>query len=184
MQKYVQILSALSNFASAQLAAARMFAPTKSIEPEVLTCLLVEEADRQKAQQARRRVSEKEEDDQDEALVAGADSSRSRRGKARADVEWWGCGEKGHFKWQCKNPKVDEKSKDGNEATGVFESYSEGEGAWAMEDDVVSIVSRGMLPGLAVSDDEDEMALLSEEVDDTEEPDWFKGVCAATRSLL
>ena len=36
---------ALSNFASAQLAAARMFASMKSIEPEVLMSLLVEEAD-------------------------------------------------------------------------------------------------------------------------------------------
>jgi len=49
-----------------------------------------------------------------------------------------------HFKWQYKNPKIDEKSKDGNEAAGVVESDSEGEGAWAwrtVEDDV-SIVSR------------------------------------------
>jgi len=38
--------------------------------------LLVEEADHQKAQQARRRVSEKGRDDDDEALVAGADSSK------------------------------------------------------------------------------------------------------------
>jgi len=47
---------ALSNFASAQLVAARMFASTKSIEPEVLLSLLVEETDRQKAQQVRRQV--------------------------------------------------------------------------------------------------------------------------------
>jgi len=168
---------ALSNFASAQLAAARMFASTKSIEPEVLMSLLAEEADRQKAQQVRRRVSEKEGEDDDEALVAGADSSRFRRGKARANVECWGCGEKGHFKWQCKNPKVDEKSKeDEKEVAGTVESDSEGEGAWAVEDDEVSIVSRGASLVSPVFDDEDEMALVFEEVDDTEEPDWFERV--------
>jgi len=50
----------LSSFASAQLAAARMFAPTKTIEPDVLLSLLMEEADQtksQSAQSARRRVS-------------------------------------------------------------------------------------------------------------------------------
>jgi len=167
---------ALSNFASAQLAAARMFASTKSIEPEVLLSLLVEEANCQKAQQVRRRVSEKEGEDDDEALVAGADSSRFRRGKARADVECWGCGEKGHFKWQCKNLKIDEKSKDGNEAAGVAESDSEGEGVWAVEDDEVSIISRGASLVSPVFDDEDEMALVFKEVDDTKELDWFEGV--------
>ena len=44
----------LSSFASAQLAAARMFATTKTIEPDVLMSLLMEEAERQKAQQVRR----------------------------------------------------------------------------------------------------------------------------------
>src|SRR5258708_23952071 len=42
----------LSNFALAQLTAAKMFAPTKSIKPDVLMSLLMEEAERQKAQLA------------------------------------------------------------------------------------------------------------------------------------
>jgi len=41
----------LSSFASAQLAATQMFATTKTIEPDVLMSLLMEEAERQKAQQ-------------------------------------------------------------------------------------------------------------------------------------
>ena len=41
---------AQSNFALAQLAATRMYAPTKMINPDVLMSLLVEEADRQKIQ--------------------------------------------------------------------------------------------------------------------------------------
>ena len=41
----------LSSFTLAQLAAAQMFATMKMIEPEVLMILLMEEAERQKAQQ-------------------------------------------------------------------------------------------------------------------------------------
>jgi len=43
----------LSNFAAAQLAAACMFSASKSIDPDVLISLLMEEADRQKSQKAR-----------------------------------------------------------------------------------------------------------------------------------
>ena len=41
----------LSSFTSAQLAATQMFAIMKTIEPNVLMSLLMEEAERQKAQQ-------------------------------------------------------------------------------------------------------------------------------------
>ena len=65
------LLVSLSSFASAQLAAARMFAPTKTIKPDVLLSLLMEEADRMKAQSARRHVSGKgNDDDKGEALTA------------------------------------------------------------------------------------------------------------------
>ncbi len=43
---------ALSNFASSQLTAARMFSSTKTIDPDTLISLLVEESDRQRAQYA------------------------------------------------------------------------------------------------------------------------------------
>jgi len=50
----------------------------------------------------------------------------------------------------------------------------EGEGAWAVEDNEFSIVSRGMSPVSPVSDGEDKMALVFDEIDDAEEPDWFE----------
>jgi hypothetical protein len=43
---------ALANFASAQLAAARMYAPTKTLDPDVLISLIGEEFDRQKMQRS------------------------------------------------------------------------------------------------------------------------------------
>src|SRR6266508_3196828 len=47
---------ALSNFASSQLTVARMFSTTKTIDPDTLISLLVEESDRQRAQYARRKT--------------------------------------------------------------------------------------------------------------------------------
>ena len=64
------------------------------------------------------------------------------------------------------------KLKDGN--AGVAESDLEGKGVWAVEDDEFSIVSRGASPVSPVSDGEDKMALVFKEIDDAEEPDWFK----------
>jgi len=85
---------ALSNFAAAQLAAARMFSASKSIDPDVLISLLMEEADRQKSQKARRHGSKRGVDSEgDEALSA---DSKERKGKGRREVECWDCGEKGH----------------------------------------------------------------------------------------
>jgi len=66
----------LSSFASAQLAAARMFAVTKTIEPDVLVSLLMEEAKRQKAQQVRRapKNGKNEDETPNEALGATTNS--------------------------------------------------------------------------------------------------------------
>src|SRR6267378_8659908 len=59
---------ALSNFASAQLAAARMWAPTKTIDPDDLISLIKEEFDRQKAQRTRRRGSGRSKDNDETKL--------------------------------------------------------------------------------------------------------------------
>jgi hypothetical protein len=129
----------LSNFASAQLAAAKMFSSTKSIDPEVLMSLLMEEADRQKAQAARRRGSGKGSDEvRDEALVAGEGSSKKGR---RANITCWTCHKKGHYQNECKEPK-DNLPDDGQKtqesqgpktaalAVGID---SGDEGAWSVE---------------------------------------------------
>jgi len=82
----------LSNFASAQLAAVRMFSTTKSIEPNVLMSLLMEEADRQKAQYARqapRKGKEEGEEPWDEVLSSV--SLKPRKGKGRENITCWNC---------------------------------------------------------------------------------------------
>src|SRR6266571_3474459 len=93
---------ALSNFASSQLTAARMFSTSRTIAPNTLISLLVEESDRQRAQYARRKFGGKgQEGEKDEALSVALDKGK----KPRKDVESWNCGEKGHFCHQCKKPK-------------------------------------------------------------------------------
>ena len=82
----------LSNFASAQLAATRMFSTMKSIEPDVLMSLLMEEADQQKVQyacRAPRKGKEEGEEPQDEALSSV--SSKPRKGKGRENITCWNC---------------------------------------------------------------------------------------------
>src|SRR5580765_1622417 len=108
----------LSNFASAQLAAATMFSPTKSIEPDVLMTLLIEEADRQKAQYARRasrRGKEDEEEPWDEALSSVG--LMPRKGKGRANVTCWNCNRKGHYSNECKEPPKTAKPNDEGQKT-------------------------------------------------------------------
>jgi hypothetical protein len=159
----------LSNFASNQLAAAKLYAPTKTIDPDALISMISEEYERQKSQRSRRSNGKSSRnDDHDEAMIA---SSSSRGGKAGGRNHkfprgtCWGCGETGHFRDKCptkpQKPKDGKGSKDSpksgsaNAAVGV-DSDSEGEGAFAAVA-VDDYDSDGSLPGLeAVSDSDSE----------------------------
>jgi hypothetical protein len=101
--------NALANFASSQLAAARMFAPTKTIAPDALISLISEEYERQKNQR-NRRSGGKGREEVDEAMHVGSSlSSWKGKGKAKRDEMargiCWNCGEKGHHKFKCPKPK-------------------------------------------------------------------------------
>jgi len=128
----------LSSFALAQLAAARMFASTKTIEPDVLMSLLMEEADRQRAQQARCASKKGTGEDKGEAL-ASEGLSKPRKGKGKENIRCWNCEEMGHYSHGCKKPKKsNEKAKDEAKAlqgtsASATEPDLECEGAWAAE---------------------------------------------------
>lgn len=136
----------LSSFASSQLASARMYAPTKTIDPDVLIPLLTEEADRLKSLKARRPGTSKSKDDEkDEALSTehevskGSGKGGRSGGGGKKNITCWGCGEKGHFRNKCpkgskpsKTPKKDSSSKG---SANAAESDSEGDGVWALWDD-------------------------------------------------
>ena len=76
---------AMSNFASSQLAAAR-FSATKTITSSDLISMLIEEADRQKAQYAQRKGSGKGKEDDSEALAV-AETLKGKKGKSKKNVE-------------------------------------------------------------------------------------------------
>jgi len=132
----------LSNFALNQLAAAKLYAPTKTIDPDALISLISKEYERQKAQCSHCSTGKSpKEDDCNEAMSA----SSLRGGKAGGRNHkfprgtCWNCGDKGHFKDKCpkfQKPKDGKDSKDSlkggstNAAVSV-NSDSEGEGAFA-----------------------------------------------------
>ena len=132
--------SYLPFFTSNQLAAAKLYAPMKTIDPDALISLISEEYKWQKAQCSRcSNGKSPKEDDHDEAMSA----SSSKGGKAGGHNHkfpcgtCWGCGDKGHFRDKCpKKSKDGKESKDSpkggsaNAAVGV-NSDSEGEGAFA-----------------------------------------------------
>jgi len=157
----------LSNFASNQLAATKLYALTKTIDPDALISLISEEYKQQKAQCSRRSNGKSpKEDDWDEAMSA----SSSKGGKAGGHNHkfphgtCWGCGDKGHFRDKCpKKLKDGKESKDSpkggsaNAAIGV-NSDSEGKGAFATVtvEDYESDDSVPDLQAVSDSDSDDE----------------------------
>ena len=166
----------LSNFASTQLAAARMWSPTKTIPPDDLISLINEEFDRQKAQRRRRMGARKSKDLDDEAMAVNPGSlkrtgGRGGRGRAGGRLlqfstkpkgKCWNCGEVGHFRDRCPKPaKSSEKAEDeeeGAENAGEVNTMeidwdSDSEGAWAAEEIDGDIVpSSGASPSLGLLD--------------------------------
>ncbi|CAA7265260.1 unnamed protein product [Cyclocybe aegerita] len=150
----------LSSFASAQLASARMFAESRTIDPDVLIGLLIKEADRQKAQRACRHGGGKsKEEDRDEAMSMvpskGKGKAKGGGGKKKDHIECWTCGEKGHYQNKC--PKADssekgkKKAKDSLKQSGsanAAETDDEEEGAWAAEESDAETTSHASMPSL------------------------------------
>ena len=90
-----------------------MFAMTKTIEPDVLKSLLMEEAERQKAQQVRRAPKNgKNEDETPNEALGATTNLKPRKGKGRQNVSCWNCGRTGHYSNECKEPPKDNKPKD------------------------------------------------------------------------
>jgi len=129
----------LSNFASNQLAVARLYAPTKTIDPDTLISLIAEESECQCSQRTCRGngSGKSKNDDKDEALsVTQGQSSRGKGGPRRFPCGvCWNCGEKGHFKDKCPKPakKDSNSSKNGGTTNTAIASDSEGEEAFFME---------------------------------------------------
>ena len=159
----------LANFASSQLAAARMFAPSKTIVPDSLISLISEEYERQKTQKSRRSGKTK---DDDEAMAVGSTKGKGKQRYPRGVC--WNCGEAGHYKDKCPKPSTStvKSAKDPKKAVipakpevaSAVESDSEGDAAFMLMNDPDSDES----DDFSDPDWFDEVASL-----DSEEKDWF-----------
>ena len=103
----------LASFVSATLSSARLFAATKTVEPDTLIMLLKEEAEREKSVRTRKAGKEKEEKDEALSVVPKGGKGGKSSGKGKKNITCWNCGEKGHYKDKCPKPeKTTNKKKD------------------------------------------------------------------------
>jgi len=131
----------LANFASNQLAAAKLYSSTKTITPDALISLISEEHECQQVQRSRRNGGNGKAKDQDRNKALSVMSSGKSSGKGRFERKprgvCWNCGEKGHFKDKCPKPITDKKNNSskskGSTANATIRSDSEDEGAFFME---------------------------------------------------
>ena len=121
-----------------------MYAPAKTLNPDVLISLIGKEFDRQKMQCLHHYGGGRSKDDDkatDEAMAANTSSSKwkGKGGAKKPKGKCWNCGEKGHFKDKCPKPpkanmaKKEECSKEkaSGSANAAAARDSESEGAWA-----------------------------------------------------
>ncbi|CAA7269926.1 unnamed protein product [Cyclocybe aegerita] len=152
----------LSNFASAQLAAARMFSPTGTIAPDTLIQLIGKEYDRQKSQRSGHSGKARE-DDRDEVMAVSSNTlnntggGQAANGGGGSSRGCWKCGNLGHRKSQCpKMRKIVDKltqkaasSKAGGSVNVVEVEEGDSDGVFAVmveSDDEMSV--HGSMPGL------------------------------------
>jgi len=95
---------------SLQLTTAQLFADTKTIAPDMLISLILEEYKRQKNQ--RNQDSGGKGKEPDEAMSVGSSLSHKEKAKGNCGNKdellpgaCWNCGEKGHHRYKCLKPK-------------------------------------------------------------------------------
>jgi hypothetical protein len=134
----------LSNFASSQLAIAKLYSPSKTIEPNALISLISEEFEHQKTQRTHCAGGAKSKDDTDEALFAGnVKKGKNVKGKPKHEFVCWNCDQPSHIKPNCpellkkpNNSKAKPKVKESvNTATDLdpLSDWEEG-GAFGVEE--------------------------------------------------
>src|SRR6266540_1673089 len=189
----LSLLMALSNFTSNQLAAAQ-FSSMKTMTPDDLLSMLMEESDRQRAQQLHRQGSGKAKDNDNEVL-AGEASKSSGKGKSKnPNIECWNCGKKGHISRFCRKPKKSTDSKDkkkgssnGKTSTGSGSANAaEEEGVWAAEEELVwflDVADEEVKQGIIKDGPHDEkpQASVVEDIDGNENSDFIEDFDDASR---
>jgi hypothetical protein len=95
----------LPNFVSSQLAVAKLYSPSKTIEPDALISLILEEFKCQKTQCTCHAGRAKSKEDTDEALFAGnVKKGRNLKRKPKHEPVCWNCDKPSHIKPNCPEP--------------------------------------------------------------------------------
>lgn len=157
----------LANFASNQLTSARLWSPTKTIDPDILISVIAEESERQRAKRPSRENAK--EHDRDEAMaITGSAKPNGRAGAKRGGRKQrgncWNCGSDKHYKDKCPEPPKDRSPTGGGQAHAVDDTDSE-DGVFGVSDlsdvesipDLMSVESsvEGQSDGAGVDEDGD-----------------------------
>src|SRR5882757_27707 len=179
--------SHLASFASGQLATARLYSPTQTIDPDILISLIIEESERRNRKDGRPGAGRgaAKGTDGDEALSVAPGGGRGngrggRRGgssgRGRQRPPCWNCGSREHFKADCKEPDKS-ASKDSTAvvvkgaAHAATDFDSEDDGVFAV--DVLYDPDSDLPDLLSLSSDSDAGERETFDVSDT---DWFSEV--------
>ncbi len=155
----------LSNFASNQLLAAKMFTLTKTIDPNVLIITISEEYDRQKSQRGKWAAAKAAQENVVLSAESSKDKGKGRQGGKKKGV-CFNCSEEGH--WRNKCPKLKKKNEHSTDAVesnsdDAFEADDDDDSSWSSDD---------TLPPLYSVSESEESDWFSEE-EEEEESDWF-----------
>jgi hypothetical protein len=150
------------HFASSQLAVAKLYSPSKTIEPNALIYLILEEFECQKTQCTHCAGGAKSKDNTDEVLFAGnVKNEGNLKGKPKCEPVCWNCDKLGHIKPNCPEPlmrpnnsKAKPKAKESANATTNLDPLSDWEGGGAFGIDEFSDVES--LPGQSTSSIDDD----------------------------
>jgi transposase InsO family protein len=179
--------SHLASFASGQLATARLYSPTQTIDPDILISLIIEESERRNRKDGRNTRAKTKSKDGDEALSVapggGQGGGRGGRrgggsnGRGRQRPPCWNCGSREHFKADCKEPT---KSADKDSTAVVVKGSAHAVADLDSEDDGVFAVDVLMEPDsdlpdlLSLSDSDSDAG--ERETFDVSDADWFSEV--------
>jgi hypothetical protein len=181
----------LASFASGQLATARLYSPTQTIDPDILISLIIEESERRNHKDTRNsHNSGNKHHNGDEALsMTPGDFSGWGQGHGRGWRQGgssrhgrqcppcWNCGSREHFKADCKEP---DKSAEKTLMAVTIKGYAHTVADMDSEDDGIFAVDtltdpNSDLPNLLSMSDSDSDADECKAFD-ISDSDWFSEV--------
>jgi hypothetical protein len=179
----------LASFASGQLATASLYSTSKTIDPDILISMIIEESERRTRKDARplRSNAGARAHGTDEAMSATDSSFRGRggsRGNSRGSYRGgrstgrqrppcWNCGSREHFKAKCPEPDKSIGATQGS-AHAVADTDSDDDGIFAVDEssELESTLPDLLYPLSESDDDGDRFSEVGEDAAFLDDPDW------------